>query len=122
MEEQAAEPRDGSQQELIGVVADEALSARTALRAALDAAVGRLVARAAAERWPVRADHCFLRIAYDTAVGAKWDTVHARPGWASLPLDRLAAAVAVVARIDAEGRAALDPLNAASLAFRRAAR
>jgi len=95
---------------------------RPALRAALDAAVARPVARAAAERWPIRADHCFLRIAYDNAVGAKWDTVHARPGHASLPLDRLAAAGEVLARIEGGGRVALDPLNAASLAFRRAAR
>ncbi len=95
---------------------------RVALRAAIDAHIVRLVARAAAEGWPIRADHCFLRIAYDTAVGAKWDTLHPRPAWRSLPLDRLAAAVAVLARLDDEGRRALDPLNAASLAFRRAAR
>lgn len=95
---------------------------RSALRSAMSAAVVRLVARAAAERWPIRADHCFLRIAYDNAAGAKWDTVHARPGWATLPPDQLAAAVAVLTRIEGEGRAALDPLNAASLAFRRAAR
>ena len=95
---------------------------RATLRARLDATVARLVARAAAEGWPIRADHCFLRIAYDTAVGAKWDTVVARPAWASLPLDKLAAASAVLGRIEAEGRAALDPLNTASLAFRRAAR
>ncbi len=95
---------------------------RARLRAALDATVARLVARAAAERWPIRADHCFLRIAYDNAVAGKWDTVVARPAYATLPLDRLAAAVAVLDRIDAEGRAALEPLNAASLAFRRAAR
>ncbi len=95
---------------------------RPALRASLDAAVARLVARAAAERWPISADHCFLRIAYDTATGAKWDTVYPRPGYASLPVDRLATAIAVLDRIEAEGRPALDALNAASLAFRRAAR
>lgn len=94
-------------------------TSRPALRATLDAAVARLVARAAAERWPIRADHCFLRIAYDNAVGAKWDTAVARPAWSNLPLDRLTAAIAVLAHIEAEGRAALDPLNAASLAFRR---
>ena len=54
--------------------------------------------------------------------GAKWDTVYGKPAHASLPLDRLAAAVDVLTRIEAGGRAALDPLNAASLAFRRAAR
>ncbi len=95
---------------------------RDALKAALDGAVARLVARAAIEQWPIRADHCFLRIAYDAAAGAKWDAVFARPAWRSLPTDRLAAAVAVLDRIDHEGPAALTPLNAASLAFRRGAR
>jgi hypothetical protein len=95
---------------------------RFTFRAALDAVVARLVARAAVERWPIRNDHCFLRIAYDTAVGAKWTTVVARPAWATLPLDRLAAAIIVLEAIEAEGRARLDKLNAASLAFRRVAR
>ncbi len=97
-------------------------SDRAAIRADLDATVARLIARAALDGWPIRADHCFLRIAYDNAVGAKWDTVVSRPAWASLPLDRLRAAVAVLARIERDGRVALDPLNAASLAFRRALR
>lgn len=95
---------------------------RATLRADLDAAVARLVARAAAERWPIRADHCFLRIAYDNALGAKWDTIAARPAWATLPPAALATAVALLTRIEVDGRTALDPLNAASLAFRRAAR
>ena len=95
---------------------------RAGLRATLDAAVARLVARAAADGWPIRADHCFLRIAYDTACAAKWDTVYGRPAYATLPLDRLTSAVAVLDRIEAEGRPALDALNAASLAFRRAVR
>ncbi len=95
---------------------------RGRLRAAIDAAIARLVARAATERWPVRADHCFLRIAYDDAVGAKWDTVVRPPAYANLPLDRLAAAVATLERIDRDGLVALRPLDAASLAFRRAAR
>ena len=95
---------------------------RLALRASLNAVVVRLVARAAAERWPIRADHCFLRVAYDAATGARWDTLHPRPAWRSLPLDRLAAAVAVLERIDVKGLAALVPLNAASLAFRRDAK
>ena len=33
-----------------------------------------LPARAASGDYPVRFDHCFERIAYDVAVGAKWDT------------------------------------------------
>lgn len=95
---------------------------RPALRAALDASLARLVVRAAVEGWLIRADHCFLRIAYDNAVGAKWDTVHARPAWATLPLDRLAAAVAVLIKIEHEGSTALVAANARSLALRREAR
>ncbi len=95
---------------------------RLTLRAAIVEVVAVLVARAHAEQWPLRADHCFLRVAYDAAVGAKWDTAFARPAWRSLPLDRLDAALAVLQRIEREGPAALVTLNAASLAFRRAAR
>ena len=95
-----------------------ALPRRDALRTALDASIARLVARAAAERWPIRADHCFLRIVYDAAVGAKWDSVHARPGWRNLPEDRLAAAVDHAAAIEADGAPRLERLNAASLAYR----
>lgn len=94
---------------------------REAMRRAIDAVVARLVARAAVEDWPIGTDHCFLRIAYDNAVGAKWDTLHARPAWRTLPLDRLAAARDILAEIEAGGRPVLRPLNAASLAFRRAA-
>ncbi|TRW14310.1 GCN5-related N-acetyltransferase [Glacieibacterium frigidum] len=91
---------------------------REGARAALNAAVARLVARAAAERWPIRADHCFLRIGYDNAVGAKWDTVVKAPAWRNLPVDRIEAAAAVLGQIEAEGRVALDALNAASLGYR----
>jgi len=96
--------------------------ARAALKQQLDARVSALVARAGAEGWPITADHCFLRIAYDNAVGARWDSAHARPGWRTLPADRLAAAVAVLAAIDSGGVAELRRLNAASLAWRRASR
>jgi len=92
------------------------------MRAVIVARVARLVARAAAENWPIRSDHCFLRIAYDDAVGAQWDRVHARPAWRNLPFDRLAAALAALERIDRDGLAALVPLNAASLAMRSRAR
>ena len=91
---------------------------RDELRAALSATVTRLIQRAAAERWPIRADHCFLRIAYDSAVGAKWDTLHAKPAWRSLPERDLAAALAIAGRIESDGLPALVELNAASLRWR----
>ena len=104
------------------MVASPATAPRAALRAELDATVARLVARAAADGWPIRADHCFLRIAYDVAVGAKWNTVVARPAWASLSLEALRAAIVVLDTIERDGCPALHLLNDASLAFRRAAR
>ncbi len=91
---------------------------RDQLRTALNAVVDRLIARATAERWPIRADHCFLRIVYDNAVGAKWDTLHARPAWRTLPEPGLAAALTIAERIEREGLPALTKLNAASLAWR----
>lgn len=93
---------------------------RDALRAALDAQVARLVARAAIEAWPIRADHCFLRIAYDNAVGAKWDTMVQPPAWRNLPEEELEAAVAVLETIG--GVPTLRRLNEVSLALRRQAR
>ena len=91
---------------------------RTELRVRLDAEVAPLVERAAHEHWPVRADHCFLRIAYDNAVGAKWDTLVAKPAWSNLTLKALEAAIATLVRIGAEGRPALDELNSRSLGWR----
>ncbi len=88
------------------------------MRAALTASVARLIERAAAERWPIRADHCFLRIAYDNAVGAKWDMLHAKPAWRSLPERDLAAALEMAGRIEIDGLSALVELNAASLGWR----
>ena len=93
---------------------------REELRAAIDVRVARLVARAAAEQWPIRADHCFLRIAYDNAVGAKWDTVVHPPAWRNLPLDRLAAALDLLEAM--HDLPQLTGLNETSLALRRQVR
>ena len=92
---------------------------RAALKSRLDAQVAALVA-AARPDWAVTADHCFLRIAYDNAVGARWDSVVARPAWRHLPLDALAAAIDILAAIAVEGPETLARLNADSLAWRRA--
>ena len=94
---------------------------RVTLKTELDGLVAQLVASAAPD-WPVSANHCFLRIAYDNAVEARWDTVVARPAWRHLPLDTLAAAVVILDRIRTEGRPTLVRLNAASLGHRRRAR
>lgn len=89
------------------------------MRAAIDAAVARLVA-AAGSGWPVSADHCFLRIAYDNAVGAKWDTVVRPPAWRNLPPGALAEALRLLESM--HDPATLRRLNDRSLAFRAQAR
>lgn len=93
---------------------------RAELRAAIDAVVARLVARAAVEAWPTRADHCFLRIAYDNAVGAKWDTVVRPPAWRNLPEEQLDAALRLLETMNDVGT--LRRFNDVSLTLRRQAR
>lgn len=76
---------------------------------------------AAAQRWPIRFDHCFMRVCLDNALGRPWPEVVRRPAIRHLDLDQLRAAVAVAERIQADPDALLA-LNQASLAWRRAAR
>jgi hypothetical protein len=74
---------------------------------------------AKARRWPVSADHCFMRILLDAVHKGRWDTVvQRRPAYKYMDLDRLLAAVAL-AKAVAEGREDLPALNAQSLAWRR---
>ena len=73
---------------------------------------------AAAERWPIHLDHCFMRVCLDAALGAPWTSAVARPAIRTMNDRQLAQAVAV-----AEGIAAapetLDALNRRSVAARR---
>lgn len=81
----------------------------------------RLPRRARAERWVVTADHCFGRIVLDHAVGGRWYDVLDRrrsPAFAQLDDDRLADAVALAERIDAEGDPLLRELDRQSLVWR----
>ena len=73
---------------------------------------------AAAHRWPIRLDHCFMRVCLDDALGVRWDTAVARPAVRHLTDAQLARAVATAERIAADP-ALLRPLNAASLQMRR---
>ncbi len=77
----------------------------------------------AAERgWPVQEDHCFQRILLDAACGGVWyDHVTGRPAYRHLDPERLSAAVTLGERV-AAGEVELDPLNAASLRWRRGRR
>jgi hypothetical protein len=80
-----------------------------------------LPARAAAEEWALRADHCFQRVVLDAVCGGRWyDHVAGRPAYRHLDPDRLAAAVALAERLATEPAAAglLDELDAQSLRWR----
>ena len=77
--------------------------------------------RARAERWVVRADHCFGRIVLDHTVGGCWyDVLDRRRGPAFLQLsdDQLRSAVALAEQILAEGDPLLRRLNDQSLRWR----
>ena len=69
-------------------------------------------------RWPISADHCFMRLCFDTSVGAPWHTIVKQPAIRHLTNAQLEAAIAV-----AEGLVnapdTLDALNRQSIAWRR---
>ena len=75
---------------------------------------------AAAERWPIHLDHCFMRVCLDAALGTPWTRTVPRPAIHNMDDRQLAAAVRV-----AEGVVAapdtLVRLNRRSLAGRRRA-
>jgi hypothetical protein len=85
-----------------------------------------LPAKAAAEGdWPIRFDHCFMRVCLDTACGGRWyDSVPAGkgPAYKRMPEDVLAKAVEVAENIEAEGVETLVPLNDQSKAWRAKAK
>lgn len=87
----------------------------------LDLTRGVLPGRAAAERWPLRADHCFQRVVLDAVCGGRWyDHVEGRPAYRTLDEARLRAAVLLAERLadEADARSLLQDLDAASLAWR----
>lgn len=93
---------------------------RPALRARyLELTRRTLPARARAEGWPLRFDHCFQRVALDNAVGGRWyDAVPGHPAIDHVTDAQLAAAVAVAERIEREGVGVLEALDASSLRWR----
>ena len=82
----------------------------------------RLPALAAeAGDWPIRFDHCFMRVCLDHAFGGRWyDHVDrsSGPAYRTVPDDKLQAAIDLGRRIEAGGRDALVPLNDQSLRWR----
>ena len=77
-----------------------------------------LPALADERRWPVSADHCFMRILLDAVHGGRWDReVQGRPAYKHIGMEKLVAAVALAERVVAK-EADLWVLNAKSLAWR----
>ncbi len=54
-----------------------------------------LPAMAAAQGWPIRLDHCFMRVCLDEALDAAWPSVVARPAIRTMSEAQLASAVRV---------------------------
>jgi hypothetical protein len=76
---------------------------------------------AAAGDWPIRFDHCFMRVCLDHAFGGCWyDFVDRKkgPAYKQVPDDALAKAVDAARRIERGGRAVLEPMNRQSLIWR----
>lgn len=80
-----------------------------------------LPAMAAEQRWPIRLDHCFMRVCLDAALGAPWTDRVDRPAVRTMSDAQLAAAIMVAETIVA-APSRLTALNEASLHGRRAAR
>jgi hypothetical protein len=72
---------------------------------------------AAAEGWPIRVDHCFMRVCLDAAFGRPWHEAVRRPAVRHMTAAELARAVAVAERIAAVP-SLLPGLNAESLRLR----
>ena len=80
-----------------------------------------LPAMAEQERWPIRFDHCFMRVCLDDAMGRPWTEVVRRPAISTMSDAQLAAAVRTAETI-VEQPDTLTVLNERSLQQRRAAR
>ena len=72
---------------------------------------------AAAEGWPIRLDHCFMRVCLDAAFGRPWHEAIRRPAVRHMTEAELARVVAVAERIAAVPDS-LPALNAESLRLR----
>ena len=72
---------------------------------------------AAARRWPIRLDHCFMRVLLDNAVGGVWHRVIARPAIRHISPATLEQAIALGHRVLQEPEL-LPELDRRSLAWR----
>ena len=76
---------------------------------------------ATAQRWPIKLDHCFMRVFLDQAMGGQWDAIVARPAIRNMDVSDLARAIAMAETV-VDDPALLPGLNAQSLAWRAAQR
>ena len=76
---------------------------------------------AAEHHWPIRLDHCFMRVCLDNTLRRPWHEAVRRPAIRHLELSQLQDAVAIAEGIVADP-ARLPALNDASLDWRRASR
>ncbi len=72
---------------------------------------------AAAQGWPIRLDHCFMRVCLDGAMGRPWFEVIRRPATTHASTEQLQRAVDVAEAILADP-ASLPARNDASLRMR----
>ena len=77
----------------------------------------QLPGMAADHGWPIRLDHCFMRVCLDASFGRPWHEVVARPAIRHAADADLARAVAVAEAI-VRDPSTLPALNAASLRMR----
>merc|ERR1711924_108761 len=81
-----------------------------------------LPAAARAEKgWPIRLDHCFMRVALDNAFGKCWyEVLDQRKGAVkSMSEEQLEGAVAVAEKMLKDGKSLVVELNLESLRFRK---
>lgn len=91
---------------------------RAALRARwMDLTRRVLPDMAPAQRWPIRLDHCFMRVCLDHAVGDVWTAHIPRPAIAHMDMPTLARAVAIAEAIRDQPET-LPALNQQSLVWR----
>ena len=83
----------------------------------LDLTRRQLPVAATRHGWPIRLDHCFMRVCLDAACGRPWHEVVARPAIRHAPDAVLARAVAVAEHLLAHPDR-LVALNTASLRLR----
>ncbi len=74
---------------------------------------------AAEQRWPIRFDHCFMRVCLDGSFGGVWTAFTARPAIRTMSDTQLERAIDVALQIVADP-GLLVSLNDQSLAWRRA--